>query len=93
MKQRPVVLGKPGKELGPICLKKFEVEEPARVLFIGDTLKQDIGFANKCGFKSLLVLSGATTEEMMRRIENEEDVPLFYADNIGDFQKLIDRGD
>lgn len=31
-------------------MEKFAIEDPSRVLFIGDTLEQDFGFAKKNGF-------------------------------------------
>lgn len=87
--QKPAVLGKPSADLGHIVMRKFKITDKSKVLFIGDTLKQDIGFANSSGFKSLLVLSGTTTAEMMHGITEEEEIPDYYADNLSDFVTLL----
>lgn len=55
-----VVLGKPNKALGEVLCARFNVF-PRNVAMVGDRLMTDMEFANKCGFKSYLVLSGETT--------------------------------
>ncbi|ERL85622.1 hypothetical protein D910_03041 [Dendroctonus ponderosae] len=54
------ILAKPSIELKHYLQKRFEISNPQRVLFIGDSLTSDITFANRAGFQSLLVLSGQT---------------------------------
>jgi len=47
-------------------LRLFNGENPIRneqILMVGDNLETDIKFGNNLGFKTLLVLSGVTSEE------------------------------
>ena len=58
----PIHLGKPSDAF------KSRISEditlfPEDVLIIGDDLNEDIVFANKCGFKSALTLTGNTSKE------------------------------
>lgn len=88
-KQEPIILGKPGEKLGEMIVEKFQIKDRSRVLFIGDTLEQDIGFANATGFQSLLVLTGATTREMFTSNTKEIENPTYYADSLLDFVALM----
>ncbi len=59
----PIHLGKPSDTF------KARISEditlfPEDVLIIGDDLNEDIVFANKCGFKSALTLTGNTSKEV-----------------------------
>lgn len=83
-KQKAVHLGKPGDALGNIILDKFGIKDKSRVLFVGDTLEQDIGFASANGFQTLLVLSGVTTLEMLKSHEKEHQIPDYYANSLFD---------
>ena len=51
---------------------------------VGDRLDTDILFGTDNGLKSLLVLSGVTTEEKLLSQENTI-TPDYYADSIVDF--------
>lgn len=89
--QEPVILGKPSAILGAMVMEKFKISDPSRVLFIGDSLTQDIGFANSMGFQSLLVLSGATSREMLLKdnaVNGES--PNYIADGLHDLVSLFD---
>lgn len=83
--RKAIVLGKPGADLEGILLDKYNIKDKKRVLFIGDTLDMDIGFANKIGFQTLLVLSGVTSRDMIDKIENPENIPDFYTNQLLDF--------
>lgn len=85
----PIVLGKPGKELGNQLLHHQNIKEPQRVLMIGDMLAQDIRFGCLCGFQTLLVLSGGTTLEHLQAETDAEQLPDYYADSLGDFLQLL----
>lgn len=56
-----IVIGKPNVFMGE-CLKKAINAREDEILFVGDRLYTDIRFANNCGFYSLLVFSGETSE-------------------------------
>lgn len=83
-KQKPVYLGKPGEALGAIIVDKFKIKDKSRVLFVGDTLEQDIGFAQANGFQTLLVLSGVTTLDMLQKHEKQHQIPDYYANSLFD---------
>lgn len=85
VKQKPIGLGKPGDALGPIMMEKFGIKDRSRVLFVGDTLEHDIGFAKRNGFQTLLVLSGVTSEKMLHSHDKEVEIPDYYAKSLNDF--------
>lgn len=109
-------MGKPGDALKDIVLDKYNIKDPKRVLFIGDTyvffvisvvfwerklnftefpsyiyrLEQDIGFGTKCGFKTLLVMTGSATKMDLLTHPKKQELPDYYLENIGDFSKVFD---
>lgn len=58
----PIHLGKPS-DIFKARLSEDLTLFPEDVLMIGDDLNEDIVFANKCGFKSALTLTGNTSDE------------------------------
>lgn len=87
-----IVMSKPGKAMASIILKRFQITEPARVLFIGDMLEQDIAFGTQCGFPKLLVLTGGCTEgELLSGSHPVEQVPDYYADSFADFIRVFEE--
>lgn len=74
--RRPdVVVGKPQRTMGEYCAKKFGVSL-AHMCMVGDRMHTDIRFANHCGVKSILVLSGETTRESMKNFPDRPDLVL-----------------
>lgn len=90
----PVVLGKPGDALAEVLADKFAVADPQRVLFIGDTLEQDIRFGNKNGFQTMLVLTGATSREQLLGQQTDASlIPDYYTDSLADLAEVVDSID
>lgn len=56
--------GKPGVIMGDFIKKRFDINSEL-IAMVGDRLYTDIRFGNANGFKSVLVLSGETDEEML----------------------------
>lgn len=89
-----VMLGKPEPFLIEYISKKYGVN-PQRTLMIGDNFSTDILFGKRCGFKTLLVLTGITTKNDVDALNapnlNSKDsvVPDYYADQLGDILKMI----
>ncbi|KAH8342644.1 hypothetical protein KR067_006387 [Drosophila pandora] len=83
-------LGKPSPILGEMFGEMFEIGEPKRCIFIGDTLVQDVQFGKSCGFQSLLVLSGCLTKEDMLNAPVDAQ-PDYYADSLADFTQLLEN--
>ena len=81
--QEPVVVGKPSPLMIDYMEKKFGFDR-SRICMVGDRLDTDVLFGTDNGLKSLLVLSGVTTEEKLLSAENTI-IPDFYADTINDF--------
>ncbi|XP_039958622.1 uncharacterized protein LOC126758081 [Bactrocera neohumeralis] len=85
--REPTIVSKPAVLLGEILKDVYKLADPKRCLFVGDSLTHDIRFGLKCGFQTLLVLSGSTPIEEMWQA-SAEDQPHFYADSIVDFIEL-----
>lgn len=95
-----------------IVIDKYNIKDPKRVLFIGDTLvqfslvasfemvstdffcsyrlEQDIGFGTKCGFKTVLVMTGSASKMDLLTHPKKQELPDYYLENIGDFSKVFD---
>ncbi|OWA50175.1 Phosphoglycolate phosphatase [Hypsibius exemplaris] len=92
--RKPVIIGKPAT-LMIDHLKEHFYLDVSRSVFIGDNLHTDIGLANKCQMKSVLVLSGVSTlVEAKRYAEStaaadQDFVPTFYLDDMGTFYSLL----
>lgn len=84
-KRKPTLLGKPGKSFGEFAMRRAGVNDASRVLFIGDMLDQDIGLGKAMGFKTLLVLTNKTKEDMM----NHQFKPDGYADSLGSLVPIL----
>lgn len=81
--QEPTVVGKPSPLMIDYLCSKLGLEK-SRICMVGDRLDTDILFGTDNGLKSLLVLSGVTTEEKLLSQENTI-TPDYYADSIVDF--------
>lgn len=88
--RRALVLGKPGGELRDVVLRKYEIRDPKRVLFVGDMLEQDVGFGRVCGFQTLVVLTGAVDEEQVQRHRVPAEVPDFVLPGFGDLAAVCE---
>jgi phosphoglycolate phosphatase len=81
--QEPTVVGKPSPLMIDYMEKKFGFDR-SRICMVGDRLDTDVLFGTDNGLKSLLVLSGVTSEEKLLSPENLI-TPDYYADTINDF--------
>lgn len=86
-KRKPLLLGKPGKMFGEFAMKRANVTNPSRVLFIGDMLEQDVGLGKANGFQTLLVLTNCSKEQMLSSTVR----PDFYARSLGDIVPLLEN--
>ncbi|XP_067639553.1 chronophin [Eurosta solidaginis] len=84
-----ITLGKPGKSLAEIIIKKFNIKETKRSLMIGDTLESDIAFGRQCGFQTLAVLSGFCKLQDIETESNPSKIPDYYADSMADFVEFM----
>merc|ERR1719506_771015 len=81
--QEPTVVGKPSPLMIEYLESKYGIKRN-RICMVGDRLDTDVLFGTNNGLKSLLVLSGVTTEEKLLSDANGI-TPDFYADSIADF--------
>uniref|UniRef100_A0A6P4FCN5 Glycerol-3-phosphate phosphatase n=1 Tax=Drosophila rhopaloa TaxID=1041015 RepID=A0A6P4FCN5_DRORH len=90
----PTVLGKPNPRMLGKLLESGEIK-PERTLVIGNSLKADIGFANICGFHSLLVGQDNGALEQAEKIQKEEDekkmklVPDTFLSSLAPFLEYL----
>lgn len=81
--QEPLVVGKPSPLMIDYLENKYGMDR-SRICMVGDRLDTDVLFGTDNGLKSLLVLSGVTSEEKLLSPENSI-TPDFYADTINAF--------
>uniref|UniRef100_A0A7S2E285 Phosphoglycolate phosphatase n=1 Tax=Helicotheca tamesis TaxID=374047 RepID=A0A7S2E285_9STRA len=81
--KEPTVVGKPSPLMIDYLCDKLGLQRD-RICMVGDRLDTDILFGTDNGLKTLLVLSGVTSEEKLLSQENTI-TPDFYADSINDF--------
>ncbi|XP_049861083.1 glycerol-3-phosphate phosphatase-like isoform X1 [Schistocerca gregaria] len=76
-----VILGKPGLFIKDVVSSRHSIV-PSKTLMIGDMVKQDILFGNRCGFQTILVLSGVCTLDDAS--DDPEYKPRYYIQKLGD---------
>ncbi|XP_017778574.1 PREDICTED: 4-nitrophenylphosphatase-like [Nicrophorus vespilloides] len=86
--RKPVILGKPSVTYNNFVKKNYKKIDPARTLFVGDSLMTDMLFATKCNYQKLLVLTGTTSYETMMSCSKEVS-PKYYLRSLGDLHKLL----
>lgn len=88
----PVIMGKPGLALADALVKLTGVSSGA-TLFVGDRLDTDVEMAKGAGMVAVLVLTGATTRDELRRYEEEGTTPRpdYVLDDLGQLPALLDQ--
>lgn len=81
--REPTVVGKPSPLMIEYLEAKFGIDR-RRICMVGDRLDTDVLFGTDNGLKSLLVLSGVTSEAKLLSPENSI-TPDYYADDINAF--------
>ncbi len=82
--REPIVVGKPAAFMLDYISKKFNVR-PNQMCMVGDRLDTDILFGKDGGLRTLLVLSGVTTEETLLSEKNTI-APDYYTACLGDLR-------
>nr|CAD7435524.1 unnamed protein product [Timema monikensis] len=81
----PIVIGKP-----EVCMvhliEKIHHLNPSRTLMIGDSLDHDILLGSRCGFQTLLVLSG---QNALEDATDEKNMPKYFLNKLGDLLPLL----
>lgn len=84
-KREPTLVGKPSPLMIDYIVEKYGIASRDRICMVGDRLDTDILFGQNNGLRTVLTLSGVTTEEKLLSKENEI-APDFYVDSIVDFK-------
>lgn len=79
----PTVVGKPSPLMIDYLADKLKLDR-SRICMVGDRLDTDVLFGKDNGLKTVLVLSGVTSEEKLLGEQNQV-APDYYADTINDF--------
>lgn len=74
-RQPDLIIGKPFTEMGAALSRSLNVS-CAHMCMVGDRMHTDIRFGNANGMKTVLVLSGETTAESMKRFPDKPDLVL-----------------
>ncbi|KAJ3657394.1 hypothetical protein Zmor_009201 [Zophobas morio] len=90
--REPVSVAKPAPFANEFIVEKYKIGDASRVLFIGDSIPSDMGFATKFGYKKLLVLSGLTKEGALEDWKFPEEYrPDYFVDSLKSVHDLIGR--
>ncbi|KAI0511506.1 hypothetical protein KFK09_012136 [Dendrobium nobile] len=84
--KEPIVVGKPSTFMMDYLSQKFGILK-SQICMVGDRLDTDILFGQNGGCKTLLVLSGVTTLQMLQNPNNSIQ-PDFYTNKVSDFLSL-----
>ncbi|XP_043259541.1 glycerol-3-phosphate phosphatase [Colletes gigas] len=94
--RKAVIMGKPESYIADLLKKKYNVN-PKRTLMIGDRHNTDILLGTRCGFKTLLVLTGVsklhhiTKWKRSKCPEEKEYIPDYYINTIGDLLPYLEK--
>jgi phosphoglycolate/pyridoxal phosphate phosphatase family enzyme len=81
--KEPIVVGKPSSLLIDHILQTRPQLQRNRIVMVGDRLDTDVLFGSRNGLKTLLVLSGVTSEQTLFSPSNEI-IPDYYANTVAD---------
>ncbi|KAJ3657396.1 hypothetical protein Zmor_009203 [Zophobas morio] len=90
--RKPISMAKPNTNLHDFVAEKYKIGDPSRVLFVGDTVLEDMAFAANCGYKKLLVFSGLSNRSCVEEWTfPEEYKPDFYAESLKSVHEAVLR--
>ncbi|XP_050096145.1 uncharacterized protein LOC126578020 [Anopheles aquasalis] len=88
--RKPYVLGKPGQEMGQVMKRLHPVDNPRRVLFVGDQPELDMKFGSVSGFQTLLVGTGGVTPDALGGADRDVDtIPDYFIPAFADLEQLV----
>ena len=80
-----VIIGKSYGHMGEMLEENFSTDRD-KITMVGDRIYTDIKFGINCGFNSILVMSGETTEEIYKQSGVE---PTLILDSLNDVADLV----
>uniref|UniRef100_A0A182W8R8 4-nitrophenylphosphatase n=1 Tax=Anopheles minimus TaxID=112268 RepID=A0A182W8R8_9DIPT len=88
--RKPIVLGKPGREMSKMLIQLYAIDNPRRVLFVGDQPEMDVQFGHVSNYQTLLVGTGGVKEEALKQLTTTPSlVPDFYIDSFADLEQIV----
>ncbi|XP_030373075.1 glycerol-3-phosphate phosphatase [Scaptodrosophila lebanonensis] len=93
-KRAPMTCGKPNPYMCNQLLREGNIK-PERTLMVGDTVYTDIQFGYNCGFQTLLVGSGVSTLDDVKKLQSSkqprayQQVPDLYVPKLSDLLKFL----
>ncbi|CAH1159785.1 unnamed protein product [Phaedon cochleariae] len=89
------LIAKPSQFYADFINKKFGIADPTRVLFVGDSIAEDMNIATMAGFQKLLVLTGAASiQDVQNWKYPEEHKPEYFVESLdvlNNIFKSLDR--
>ncbi|XP_056640299.1 uncharacterized protein LOC130447483 [Diorhabda sublineata] len=81
--REPQQLAKPSVEFSNFIKEKLSITDPQKVLFIGDSIDDDMKFATNSGYQKLIVLTGVTKKKDLDNWKKDEiDKPQYYIESL-----------
>uniref|UniRef100_A0A182NP27 4-nitrophenylphosphatase n=1 Tax=Anopheles dirus TaxID=7168 RepID=A0A182NP27_9DIPT len=88
--RKPIVLAKPGPQMSRLVKKMYAVEDPRRVLFVGDQPEMDVKFGHVSNYQTLLVGTGGVKEEHLKRMADRPDeIADYYIEAFADLEQIV----
>ncbi|KAK3094704.1 hypothetical protein FSP39_005231 [Pinctada imbricata] len=92
-RKEPIVMGKPEVNMFKALQQAYNLD-PQRSMMVGDRCNTDIMMAHNCGMKSLLVMSGCTTQEELEKYKSDRDsygtyIPTYVANRLGELLECL----
>ncbi len=85
--KKPLIIGKPYKYGIELLLREHKIKK-SEAMIVGDRIETDILAGKKNGLKSVLVLTGVTTEKDLEGLKKEEK-PDYVISTIAELPKLL----
>lgn len=92
--REPFVVGKPSSYICNVLTETNKID-PSRTLMIGDRCNTDILLGKRCGFKTLLVLTGVNSLDDLEEWSKSDDpkllelIPDYYAQSIDSLRAIF----
>uniref|UniRef100_A0A182PWC7 4-nitrophenylphosphatase n=1 Tax=Anopheles epiroticus TaxID=199890 RepID=A0A182PWC7_9DIPT len=88
--RKPIVLGKPGLQLSRMLKKRYSIENPRRVLFVGDQPEMDIKFGSISSYQTLLVGTGGfKAEDLVKLVDKPDEIPDYYIESFAELEQIV----